>query len=86
MFSLTNKDKFSLKNKKYAINRSSSTSYGPAFGIGWDLFIRDKANANVSSGGRINSSFVNVNYTTEDKESRFLGTQKGNCNCKLNEW
>ncbi len=86
LFSLTNKDKFRLENKKYAINRSSSTSYGPAFGNGWDLFIRDKANTSKNSGGRINTSFVNENYTAENKEAKFLGTAKENINCKLKEW
>ena len=57
IFSLTEGDKFELKNKTQAVRHYPN--YGPIFGSGGDLYICNEPNTNNFSRGNINSSYVN---------------------------
>ena len=60
LFSLTEGDKFKLTSKAKAVYHDSN--YGPAFGAGHDVVIKDQANTNYSSYVHINFSYKNLRY------------------------
>ena len=69
LFSLTEGDKFELKNKDNAVVHN--LHYGPVFGGGRDLLICDKANTNHSSHANINHTYKNSKYQYDNKQSKF---------------
>lgn len=65
IFSLTEGDKFELKEKDNAVYHYSV--YGPTFGGGHDLCISDKANTNNSCYGNVNKAYKNSKYRYGNK-------------------
>ncbi len=64
IFSLTNKDVFTINNSIYSIYNQGGAHYGPTYGYPFDLVINGQ-------GGQItlNSSYINTNYKQNDKDS-----------------
>jgi hypothetical protein len=83
---VTHKDKFTLaRPEKATVNNEV---FGPAFGSGCDIIVRDMANLNANSFGRICTSYENENYKMGEKESweRFHGGSTGSYFFKIKEW
>jgi len=71
IFSLTNKDKFELIDKRKAIK--NRLDRGPIFGYGYDLLVNDNANQTISYAN-ISTSYKNQKYSDDDESyKRFSG-------------
>jgi hypothetical protein len=59
----SNKERFNVTNPNYAIY--SYSSYGPIFGAGYDICVRDNSNTNENSNSNFGYSYQlpnNINY------------------------
>ncbi len=85
IFSLTHNDKFILTEPGKAIYNHQN--YGPRFGHGRDLAVRDKANENNKSYANICTSYENDKYRNYEKGSweRFSGS-KESYKFRVKEW
>jgi hypothetical protein len=86
IFSLTEKDKFALRQKSSAVYYYNDTSFAFSFGSGADMKISNQADRNSNSRTKINTSYVNKNYEDESPEAyeKFCGNSSSYF--KVKEW
>lgn len=86
IFSLSQNDKLIMQEPGSAIYNGQN--YGPIFGGGDDLSVRDHANSNDSSYANICHNYHNKKYKLGDKASweRFHGGATGSNQFKIRDW